>query len=156
MRVDASKATVPREDEGMNETIPVRVRPANPAVLALLTVLTLVIAPICAPLCAARSCSSGGNQERCHEMASVGANESEHFVAPIKGCGAPDFSAVLLKADEEYSLSQAGRSDRTEVVIGGSPELGLGSLRASPAFSGLLRVPLASSESTLPITILRL
>lgn len=140
----------------MNEAIPLRVRPANAAVLALLTVLALVIAPICAPLCAARICSSGGHQERCHEMASVGAADSQHFVAPSKNCGASDFSAVLAKADERSLLARGVGNNGAPALASAPPEKGLRILRASPAFWDLLHMPLASSGSPLPITILRI
>src|ERR1700675_1559163 len=140
----------------MNETIQVRARPANAPALALLTVLALVIAPVCAPLCAASSCSSGGLQEQCHEMASMGALGSEHFVAPSKACGSSDFSAVLVKADVRSLLSRGAWSNGAPVLASVSPENGLGSLRPSRAFWRVRRVPLVSSGSTLSNTILRI
>jgi len=88
-------------------------------------------------------------------MASVGASGIEHFVAPSKDCGVPDVSAVLLKADDRSLLARGAGSNGAPALTS-APEKGSRILRTSPAFWDLLRVPLASSDSTLPITILRI
>jgi hypothetical protein len=139
----------------MNEAIPVRARPANAAV-AFLTVLALVIAPVCAPLCGAKSCAAGARQEQCHDMATMGPDGRPQLVAPSKACGVNDFSAVLVKADEEYLLSQDARNHAAAVILNGLPELGLESLRAGPQRRDVHLIPLESSDSLLLTTILRI
>jgi hypothetical protein len=156
MRVDGSRAAAPHENERMNETIPVRVRPANAVVLAFLTVLALVIAPVCAPFCAAKSCASGARQEQCHDIATAGADGRPQLVAPSKVCGFKDFSAVLVKADEEYLFSQGARNHAAPVILNGSPESGLGSLRTGPQRGDVHLIPLALPDSLLLTTILRI
>lgn len=141
------------------ETTPVRARLAS--VLALLTMLALLAAPMCAPLCAGKICASGmrspgAGQEPCHDMASMGANGGEQYVASSKTCGATDLSAVLVKPDEQSLLWQVVRDDSAPVLIAHSPELTLESLRASPGRWGAHRVPLESKVAVLLNTILRI
>jgi hypothetical protein len=140
----------------MNKAIPVRVRTTNAAALAFLTVLALVIAPACAPLCAAKICPSGTRQGQCHEIASVGADGSEQLVAPSKDCGASDFSAVLVKADEQSLLSQSVRNDSLQTLINGPSGQSLSSLHVSLVRWDVHRVPIESADSLLWTTILRI
>jgi hypothetical protein len=140
----------------MNETISVRNRPANASVLALMIVLALLVAPACAPLCAANACSSGAHQDQCHDVATMGTSGAEHLVAPSKACAAADFSAVLVKANEQSSLSREVQSDTAPTLIGVSPVYGRGSFDESPARFGLHRIPLKSEDSLLLTAILRI
>jgi len=141
----------------MNETISVRRRPANATVLALLIVLALLVAPACAPLCAANACSLGGeSQGQCHDMSSMGSNGGEQLVATGKTCGAADFSAALVMANERSSLSRASQSDRAPTLSGVSPDDGRGSLYEGAARFGLHRIPLKSEDSPQMTTILRI
>jgi hypothetical protein len=141
----------------MNEMIPVRARSANAAVLAFLTVLALVIAPVCAPLCAAKSCALGVRPEPCHDMATTRADGGRlQLVAPGKACLASDFSAVLVKPDEEYLLSEGVRNHAAPVILNGSSELGLESLRIAPERLGADLIPLESSDALRLTTILRI
>jgi hypothetical protein len=141
----------------MNETFPVRSWPANASVLALVIALALLVAPACAPLCAASACSSGGERQgQCHDMAGMGSNGGEQFVGASKACGAADFSAVLVKANEQSSLSREARIDAAPAIISGSPEHGLGSFDETPGRWGLHRIPLKSAGLLLPTTILRI
>src|ERR1700675_503797 len=140
----------------MNEAIHVGARPANAAVLAFLTVLALVTAPVCAPLCAAKSCASGARQEQCHDIATTGADGRPQLVAPSKVCGLGDFSAVLVKADEEYLLSQRARNHAVAVILNGSPELGLESLRTGPQRRDVHLIPLDLPDSLQLTTIHRI
>jgi hypothetical protein len=89
-------------------------------------------------------------------MASMAANGGEQYLATSKTCVATDFSAVLVKADEQSLLWQVGRNDSAPVPIAHSPEVGLESLRASPEPWGVHRVPLESKPSLLLNTILRI
>src|SRR5580700_1581623 len=88
------------------------------SVIAVVTVLALLAVPICAPLCAAKTCSSNASNEHCHEMASIGVNSGEHFTAPTKSCGAFEFSAVLVKADEQAIDSQRVRNALSGKILG--------------------------------------
>jgi len=140
-----------------NETTPVRAR--FKSALALLTVLASLAAPVCAPLCAGKICASsmrsaGTGQEPCHEMASMGANDGERYVATSKICGATDFPAALVKTDEQSLLWRAMRDDSAPVPIAHSSELALESLGAHPGRWGVHRVPLESKLSLLLTTIL--
>jgi hypothetical protein len=140
----------------MNETTPVRARPANATVLAFLTVLALVIAPACAPLCAAKSCASGVRQEQCHEIATRGPDGQPQLAAPGKVCGLSDFSAVLVKADEEYLLSGGTRNHAAPVIPTGSSELGVESFGPGPGRRGVHPVPFDLPDSLPLTTILRI
>jgi len=140
----------------MKETIPVRARPANAVVLAFLTVLALVIAPVCAPLCAAKSCASGAQQEQCHDIATTGADGRPQLVATGKFCGLSDFSAVLLRADEEYLLSHGSRIHAAPVILKGPPELELESFSTGPQSRDAHLIPLDLPDSVLLTTILRI
>jgi hypothetical protein len=140
----------------MNKTIPVRNRPANASVLALVIALSLLVAPVCAPLCAASACSSGAHQNQCHKMSAIEASGAEHLVAPSKACGAADFSAVLVKANEQSWLSQQGQNDPAPAVRGVSSGHALGNLEESLGRFGLHRVPLKSQDLLLLTTILRM
>ena len=152
--VEGLKAIARRKEERMNQAIPVRTRPANVAMLAMLTVLALAIAPVCAPLCAAKTCSSGAGQ--CHEMANMGADGSERLVAPNKVCGASEFSAVLVKASGQSLLSPGLRNDPAQALINGSYAQSPASLRASPERWDVHRVPIKSANPLLLTTILRI
>jgi hypothetical protein len=89
-------------------------------------------------------------------MASMGANGGEQYAATSKACGATDFSAVLVKADEQSLLWQVVRKDSGPVLIAHSPEVALDSLGASPGRWGVHRVPLESKVSLPLNTILRI
>lgn len=127
--------------------IPVRAH--STTVIALMTVLALLAVPICAPLCAARSCSSRASHEQCHEMASLGANPGDQYVAPTKTCTATDFSAVLVKADEQ-------RADSAPALLSHSPETKLENVNSGPGRSGAHRVPLKSKPPSPLSTVLRI
>jgi|SRR5580704_6463226 hypothetical protein len=141
----------------MNETIPVWSHRANASVLALVIVLALLVAPVCAPLCAANACSSGGERQgQCHDMAGMESYGGEQLVAASKACGAADFSAVLVKTDEQSSLSQEVQSETAPTLVGGSPEHSLGNLDEGSVRWALHRVPLETADLLLPTTILRI
>jgi hypothetical protein len=122
--------------------------------LALMTVLALLVAPICAPLCAGKTCASNMRssrigQEPCHEMASMGANPADQYLAPSKTCAATDFSAVLVKADRQ-------RANSASALISLSPDAKLESVNPGPGRSGAHRVPLESKSPSPLNTILRI
>jgi hypothetical protein len=140
----------------MNKAIPVRVGRTSAVALALLALLALIVAPTCAPLCAANICSSNTAQGQCHEMANMGANGSERIVAPSKTCSSRDFSAVLAKADDQTLLSQGARNDPEQSLMNRSSEQGLGSLYIDPQHWDAYRIPSSPTDSLLLATILRI
>jgi hypothetical protein len=89
-------------------------------------------------------------------MAGMGSYGGEQLVAASKACGAADFSAVLVKTDEQSSLSQAVQSDTAPTPIGGSPAHSLGNLYEGPVRCALGRVPLETADLLLSTTILRI
>jgi len=131
-------------------------RPADVIALALVTVLALLIAPICAPLCAMRACSSGMAPEPCHGMASTGADGGEQFVATNKACRTPDFSAVLVKADEKTALLESARNVPAQAPVSRTIPERLGSSLATVGHSSACRVPSELSDALLLTTILRI
>src|SRR5579863_7121014 len=93
----------------MSDIHPVRNRPLATGSLAIVTVLALLLAPVCAPLCAASSCSPAAAKNQCHESSPTSAAQ-HNLLTPHKTCGAADYSAVLLNADEQASLQRDTRS----------------------------------------------
>jgi hypothetical protein len=140
----------------MNQAIRARVGRTSAVVFALFAVLSLIVAPTCAPLCAAKICSSDTAQGQCHEMTSMGANGSERVVAPSKICSSPDFSAVLAKADDQTLLSQGPRNNPDQSLISRWSEQGLSSLHIDPEHRDVHRIPSKSADSLLLTTILRI
>jgi hypothetical protein len=118
--------------------------------------LAILVAPVCAPLCAAKHCSAGARLEHCHEMANVGDLSGETLLAPGKDCELADFSAVLVKAEEQSSLSRGERSDRAPAPLLLPLESAVGGLPAKPARWGIHHMPLESPDSLLLNTILRI
>jgi hypothetical protein len=86
----------------------------------------------------------------------MGAGGSEQFVAPRKACGAPDSSAVLIKSDEQTSLSRRVSSTQAPMLINGSTENRLTELAASPGRRDTSRVSSNSAESAWRTAVLRL
>jgi hypothetical protein len=140
----------------MNQAIPARVRSTSAVALALLAALALIVAPTCAPLCAANICSSNSAHSQCHEMANMGAGDGEQLVAPSKICNSPDFSAVLAKADDQTLLSQGARNNPDQSLISRSSEQGIGSLYIDSEHRDVHRVPSRPANSFLLTTILRI
>jgi hypothetical protein len=85
-------------------------------------------------------------------MATRGDRCGEELVAPAKDCGQTEYSAVLLKADEQSTLSRELRSNLEPAPIPGSLINAGGSLKANPGRWGNHQVPLESQDS-LPLTI---
>jgi hypothetical protein len=124
--------------------------------IAVVTVLALLAVPICAPLCAARTCSSNASNEHCHEMASMGANSGEHFTAPTKSCGAFEFSAVLVKADEQAINSQRVRNALSEKILGVRAEQSQPVAFSKSILSSGRQVPLELANSLQLTAVLRI
>jgi hypothetical protein len=126
------------------------------SVIAVVTVLALLAIPICAPLCAVNTCSSHASNEHCHEMASMAAGTGEHFIAPTKSCGSSDFSAVLVKIDEQAVDSHEARNALSAKILGvRNEQTQPGAFRNSP-LGRAHHVPLALANSPQLSAVLRI
>jgi hypothetical protein len=121
------------------------------SVIAVLTVLALLAIPICAPLCAAKTCSSNASNEHCHEMANMAADNGEHMIAPTKSCGSFEFSVVLVKADEQAIDSQRVRNTLSGKILGARAEQTQPVAISNSLLGPTHRVPL-EFPSSLPLT----
>lgn len=124
--------------------------------LAIITVLAVLVAPVCAPLCAARICSAAPSQGQCHDMAGMPDGDGERIAALGKTCGNFEFSAVLVKADEQSLSSQSVRTDAPAVLIVSSHRKSVAQPSPSIGRCGEHRVPLEPASSFLLAMILRI
>jgi hypothetical protein len=85
----------------------------------------------------------------------MSADGSEQFVAAGKACGASDFSAVLVKADEKSSVLQSVRIATAPIRVIGPAER-VASLPTASGHRGVNLVPLELRDSLLLTTILRI
>ena len=78
-------------------------------VCGFVTVLTLVVTPVCAPLCAAQICSrpssSAATEAPCHLTAATGDNVSQ--VHAVQNCGAPELPAAIVTSSNKNDVLQA-------------------------------------------------
>src|SRR5580658_5928847 len=126
------------------------------SVIAVVTVLALLAIPICARLCAANTCSSNASNEHCHEMASMGADGGDQFIAPTKSCGSFDFSAVLLKPDERGIDSRGLRNALPAKIFGVRAEQSQPVAFSNSVLSSARRVPLELANSLQLTAVLRI
>jgi hypothetical protein len=140
----------------MSKSIPSLASKTHLSVIAILTVLALLALPVCAPLCAAKACSSNTSSEHCHAMASMAADSGEHLIAPTKSCGPSDFSAILVKTNEQAMDSQGARSAFSAKIPGlqaaGSQPVPFSNSLLGPAH----QIPLASANSLQLTSVLRI
>jgi hypothetical protein len=76
-------------------------------VASLVTILALVVAPACAPLCAAQTCTEGhaSNEIGCHSHGA--ANGGGVYLQAVQGCSSPELQAAnLSSADKRGSLQR--------------------------------------------------
>jgi hypothetical protein len=140
----------------MSATIPSRAPAGYAIALTLVTVLALLVAPVCAALCAAKNCSAGMSQAQCHEMAPAKTSASTHLAAPSETCQGADLSAVLFKADEMCVRLQKAPIGSTPEILGAAMERGFANLQASLWRGRMYRIPPASTDSPLITAILRI
>jgi len=141
--------------KAMSDILSVRTRPLAASTLALVTVLALLLAPICAPLCAASSCSPAAAKNQCHESSPTSAAQHNLFT-PHKICGAADYSAVLLNADEQASLQRDTRSFSASSSVSRPAEREASTSPAMLVRWGEHLLPTAPPSSLLLTTILRI
>ncbi|MGB7281353.1 MAG: hypothetical protein WBE13_03745 [Candidatus Acidiferrum sp.] len=140
----------------MSETFPTRAQSASAIALALVTVLALLVAPVCGSLCAARNCSAGMSHAHCHDMASMSATSGAQFAAQGKTCAGADLTAVLVMAGDQTFLFREGRITSAPVTISVLLEQGFASLQTSPSRGRPYRVSVSSRDSLRLTTILRI
>jgi hypothetical protein len=77
-----------------------------------MTILALIVAPACAPLCAAQACTqapvSAGTGSHCHSREV--ANGSAFHLHSVQGCGAPELQVANLPSVSELGSLQRDRS----------------------------------------------
>jgi hypothetical protein len=140
----------------MNKSIPPLASETYLSIIAVVIALALLAVPICAPLCAAKTCSSNASNEHCHEMASMGADSGEHFLAPAKSCGSFEISAVLVKADERGIDSQRVRNALSGKILGVRAEQSQRVAFSNSILSSARRVPLGLANSLQLTAVLRI
>ena|ERR1700682_4812116 len=89
-------------------------------VCGVVAILALVIAPACAPLCAAKICSqaSGSAEEGspCHVMAMAHGGAARIHAA--QGCGAPELPAAALNSTNKKEVQDNERSEEFGAGVG--------------------------------------
>jgi hypothetical protein len=82
-----------------------------------MTILALIVAPACAPLCAAQTCAqapvSAGMGSHCHSREV--ANGSAVHLHSVEGCGAPELQVANLP-----SLNKRGSFQRDQSTVSAS------------------------------------
>jgi len=140
--------------KAMSDFLPVRNCPLATSSLAIVTVLALLLAPVCAPLCAARNCSAGAAKDQCHESSPTSAAQHD-LLTPHKICGNSDFSAVLTNQDEKASFQRGARSIAASSPLSRPAELAATSPIKLVRWGEHL-VPITPSSSLVLTTTLRI
>ena len=95
----------------MTKAMPVRKKSRLTVTGSFAILLGLLVAPACAPLCAARMCSqsaaSVSSEEQCHS-ASVMHNDVPQIHA-VANCNAPELAASALTAENKIKISKIPR-----------------------------------------------
>lgn len=90
------------------------------AVIAVLALVAILVAPVCSPLCAAKVCSSGVPQEEeCHSQTAMGDTANDRYEAPMKPCAARELTAALLRANKRLVQATQLQDLSVEWELGG-------------------------------------
>jgi len=87
---------------------------------SLITLLALVVAPACAPLCAAQTCTQApastemGSHCHSHEVA----NSSAAYLHAVQSCGAAEFQAANMPSAEKRRSLQKVRAEVSPGAVG--------------------------------------
>src|ERR1700730_1910960 len=88
-------------------------------VCGVVTVLALVVAPACAPLCAVKVCSqtlgTDNGDSPCHVMKIAGGSATQ--VHGAQSCGVPDLPAATLNSTNKHGSRQDERFETFGVVL---------------------------------------
>src|SRR6267143_4182109 len=105
----------------MKGVVPLRNTSWLARIASVVTLLALVVAPACAPLCAAQVCTqasvTAGMGSHCHSREVV--NESAVHIRAVQNCGAPE-----LQVAELTSASRRGSFQRDRATVSAG-ELGV-------------------------------
>jgi hypothetical protein len=81
------------------------------ALIAIVALFAVIIAPWCAPLCFAKSCAAGAAEaEGCHSRAAQYNDEPQSSLNAFKMCRAGEILAVLRSPDKQEQFSSVTRS----------------------------------------------
>jgi hypothetical protein len=105
------------------------------AVLALAAALFLILAPLCAPLCAAKMCAPTSCASHCHEMNADGTSQTSLTAAKV--CARSELAAIVLRSDEHFARTKRSRSAVSAFAVDTKSE-------ARPSISASTDLPLAS------------
>jgi hypothetical protein len=66
--------------------------------IATSTLLAMLVAPLCASICGSRACAnlSSSQSEDCHSSLTADNNEPQTRLAPVRGCGSPEFPSATI------------------------------------------------------------
>jgi hypothetical protein len=111
----------------LDRLLAARLKNARTLGLGMLTALAVIVAPLCASVCAAQACTSQETAGPCHDMAGMN-SASAGVVAVHRACQRAELTAVLTKNAPTISLQQQERRSATPF----SPE-GLAAAAAATA-----------------------
>ena len=131
--------------------------------IAFVTLLAVVVAPLCSPLCAARHCASGKatasrSEESCHhEAASIGGSASSSHFTSSRICYSSELPPAVLNANNELAehLEQSVASHSTVAVTHAAEILTLSVFAAAelPYQDGSAKPPLSTLSHTAVLRI---
>jgi len=79
------------------------------AIVAIVALLAVVIAPLCAPICSGKFCAVGASEaaenKGCHGTAAQQDEKSQSSLAAVKTCRAGDIAAILSNLGEKRQFS---------------------------------------------------
>ena len=137
----------------MKKSVSGRARSLSAAALAAVAALAVLVAPVCAPLCAAKMCAPASGQEHCHDAS---ANDTARDVfARQSTCRGLELPAVLLRSDEQVSASRDVRHSSPAVYIV-SLTHGFARVRFESSTAIRLESPPDISSVLLETTVLRI
>src|ERR1700674_769838 len=118
----------------MSFATPRRTKAMLTQVCGLVTILPLVVAPACAPLCAAMVCSRGLASTEvdspCHLMATARGNAT--YAHAAQNCGAPELPAAALNSTDKNESQQKNRFEAFGVGLDIPPQGGFPASGQSP------------------------
>src|SRR5260370_39754793 len=99
----------------MKSVVPLRNETWLARIASVVTLLALIVAPACAPLCAAQACmqasGSAGMESHCHFRGI--AHGGEAHLHSVQGCGAPELQLANLTPASRRASLQRGRAARS-------------------------------------------
>jgi hypothetical protein len=123
---------------------------------SLITLLALVVAPACAPLCAAQTCAEGhaSNEMGCHSHRA--ANGGVVYLQAVQGCGSPELQAADLPSLNIHGSLQQVRESGARGELATPSAARLFSVTQNSVRSGTGRKAPPHSCCSISIAILRI